>query len=236
MKQQYFGDARDYFKYDVLDRLASDLGSIERLTCLWMLTAPDRTGQGRVRFTDDPELPELTEFFRERLASDDPARRRVGEMRSYFASRPFALVSYRDDREDFGPGTRAEYFARVPDQALRRAVVFFDPDKGMEPGRATAQHLRFEELREVGSRVDGASVAVVYQHRRRVPDCWELVASQLAERLGRPVAYVAEAVLAFYVIAQTRSRLAEVVGVLERIAGRRTPGAAGSRTVRTNNR
>jgi len=232
VKQQYFGDARDYFKYDVLERLASDLGAIERLTCLWMLTAPDGTRQGQVPFTDDPELPELTEFFRERLVADDPAQRRVGEMRSYFANRPFALVSYRDDREDFGPGTRAEYFACVPDEALRRAVVFFDPDVGMEPGQATARHLRFDELRDIVSRMDSTSVAVVFQYRRRVADCWELVASQLAERLGRPVAYVAEAVLAFYVIAQTRSRLAEVVGVLERIAGRHTPGAPGSRTVR----
>jgi hypothetical protein len=69
-----------------------------------------------------------------------------------------------------------------------------------------------------------------------VPDCWELIASQLAERLGCPVAYIAEAVLAFYVVAQTRSRRAEVVGVLEGIAGRRTPGAAGSSIVRTSDR
>ncbi|HEX8861909.1 MAG TPA: hypothetical protein VGC06_22960 [Actinomycetes bacterium] len=236
MKQQYFGDARDYFKYDVLDRLASDLAGIERLTCLWMLSAPDYTGQGRVPFTGDPELPELTEFFRERLASNDPARRRVGEMGSYFANRPFALVSYRDDREDFGPGTRAEYFARVPDKALRRAVVFFDPDIGMEPGRATAKHLRFDELGDILSRMDSTSVAVVFQYCRRVTDCWELIASQLAGRLGCPVAYIAEAVLAFYVIAQTRSRLAEVVGVLERIADRHTPGAPGTRIVRVSDR
>jgi hypothetical protein len=45
VKQQYFGDARDYFKYDVLERLASDLGMIERLTCLWMLTAPTAPGR-----------------------------------------------------------------------------------------------------------------------------------------------------------------------------------------------
>lgn len=154
------------------------------------------------------------------------------EMRAYFANRRFALGSYRDDREDFGPGTRAEYFARVPDEALRRAVVFFDPDVGMEPGRATAKYLRFDELGAIQSRMDSASIAVVFQYRRRVADCWELIASQLARRLGCPVAYIAEAVLAFYVIAQTRSRLGEVVGVLERIAGRRTPGVSGSRTVR----
>jgi hypothetical protein len=72
----------------------------------------------------------------------------------------------------------------------------------------------------------------VFQYRRRVADCWELIASQLATRLGCPVAYIAEAVLAFYLIAQSRSRLADVAGVLERIADRHTPGAVGSRTVR----
>jgi hypothetical protein len=210
VKQQYFGDARDYFKYDVLERLASDLGAIERLTCLWILTAPDGTGQGRVRFIDDPELPELTEFFRERLVANNPLRRRVGEMRSYFANRPFAFVSYRDDRDDFGRGTRAEYFAHVPDEALQRAVVFFDPDVGMEPGRATAKHLRFDELRHILSRMDSTSVAVVFQYRRRVADVWASIASRLSDGLGRPVAYIAEPVLAFYVIVQTRSRLADV--------------------------
>jgi hypothetical protein len=156
-------------------------------------------------------------------------------MRSYFANRPFALVSYRDDREDFGPGTTVEYFACVPDEALWRAVVFFDPDVGMEPGRATAKHLRFDELGAVVPRMDSASVAVAFQYRRRVADCWELIASQLARRLGCPVAYIAEAVLAFYVIAQTRSRLAEVVAMLERIADRRTPGVPGGRTVSMSN-
>ncbi len=65
MKNQDFGDARDYFKYDALERLATDLTHVDRLTCLWMLTPPDGTGQGKVPFVPDPELPELTAFFRE---------------------------------------------------------------------------------------------------------------------------------------------------------------------------
>lgn len=48
MKNQYFGDKRDYFKYDVLERLAADVPEIQQLTCVWMLTPPDTTGQGKV--------------------------------------------------------------------------------------------------------------------------------------------------------------------------------------------
>jgi hypothetical protein len=56
MKIQYFGDRRDYFKYDVLERLATDLDEVRQLTCLWMLTPPDGCGQGHVPFVPDPEL------------------------------------------------------------------------------------------------------------------------------------------------------------------------------------
>ncbi|MDP9253262.1 MAG: hypothetical protein M3O80_09680, partial [Chloroflexota bacterium] len=168
MKNQYFGDRRDYFKYDVLERLATDLADVDRLTCLWMLTRPDSSGQGRVPFVPDPELPELTAFFGERLDSEDAARRRVTEMRTYFEGRPFRFISYRDDRDDFDSITRSEYFAYVPDEALQHAVVFFDPDNGMEPRRATERHLRFQELESILTRMDETSVAVVFQYWRRV--------------------------------------------------------------------
>jgi hypothetical protein len=163
MKNQYFGDKRDYFKYDVLERLAADVPDIQQLTCVWMLTPSDTTGQGRVPFVADPELPELTAFIQSRLGSGDRDQTRVGEMRAYFEGRPFQFFSYRDDREDFGLATRAEYFASIPDEALRRSVVFFDPDVGMEPGLANEQHLRFGELAGVQARMDEASVAVVFQ-------------------------------------------------------------------------
>jgi len=205
MKNQYFGDRRDYFKYDVLERLAAELPGIERLTCLWMLTQPDRTGHGNVPFVPDTELPGLTEFFRTRVDSRDPERRRVGEMSQLFQGRPFVFFSYRDNREDFGPSTRGKYFASIPDEALRRAVVFFDPDVGVEPGRATEKHLRFEELAGVMERMDEASVAVVFQFGRRVPDFWNSLARQLVDRVRRPLASIAEPFLGFYVLACSSS-------------------------------
>jgi hypothetical protein len=233
MKNQYFGDRRDYFKYDVLERLSTELPGLQRLTCLWMLTPPDGSGQGRVPFVPDPELPDLTRFFRRRLNSGDPRQTRVGEMGAYFVGRPFGFFSYRDDREDFGPATRSEYFASVPHEALQRAVVFFDPDNGMEPGRATEKHLRFEELAGVLARMDAPSVAVLFQYGRRVGDFWAVMARQLRDRLHRPLAYIAEPALAFYVLAGSADRRDEARGVLQRIATRHTPGVASHRIVAT---
>jgi hypothetical protein len=231
MKNQYFGDRRDYFKYDVLERLANDLADVDRLTSLWMLTRPDSSGQGRVPFVPDPELPELTAFFRERLDSEDAVRRRVTEMRTYFEGRPFRFFSYRDDRDDFDSITRSEYFACVPDEALQHAVVFFDPDNGMEPRRATERHLRFQELESILTRMDETSVAVVFQYWRRVRDFWTVMAQELGDRLGHPLAYIADPTLAFYVIVKSAARRDEVQHVLEQIAVRHTPGISHRRLV-----
>jgi hypothetical protein len=171
VKNQYFGDARDYFKYDVLERLASDLTGIDALTCLWMLTRSDGTSQGQVKFVPDPELTALTAFFHDRLDPRDEARCQVSEMSYFFADRRFRLLSYRDDRDDFDWMTRARYFRDIPAESLSRAVVFFDPDTGIEPRRCTAAHLRFDELKSVVGRMDDQSVAVIFQFQRRVADC-----------------------------------------------------------------
>jgi hypothetical protein len=100
MKNQYFGDSRDYFKYEVIDRLASDLDDIVTLTCLWMLTPSDATGHGQIRFVPSPHLPELTKFFRERLEPRNEEQCRVSEMATYFSPRPFHFVSYGGFRRD----------------------------------------------------------------------------------------------------------------------------------------
>jgi len=111
--------------------------------------------------------------------------------------------------------------------------VFFDPDNGMEPGRATEKHLRFEELAGVLARMDATSVAVVFQYGRRVGDFWAVMARQLRDRLQCPLVCIAEPTLAFYVLAGSVDRRDEARGVLQRIAARHTPGMASHRIVTT---
>jgi hypothetical protein len=231
MKHQYFGDARDYLKYDVLDRLASDLRGIETLTCLWMLTPSDNTGQGQVAFVPDAELEELTAFFKERFTDPDSERRRVSEMANYFAPRPFSFVSYGDEDETFSMSTRTRYFREVPGEALQRAIVFFDPDTGMEPSRSDEHHLRFGELASNFERMDETSVAVVFQFARRGEGWLEEIAEQIAVDVSPHVGWIYEHPLALFVVAKSVERLRESEGVLAAVASRHTPGKGTPRTV-----
>jgi hypothetical protein len=47
MKNQYFGDRNDYFKFDLLAFLCDSLPGVQRLTVLWLLTQDDGSGDGR---------------------------------------------------------------------------------------------------------------------------------------------------------------------------------------------
>jgi hypothetical protein len=102
---------------------------------------------------------------------------------------------------------------------LQGAVVFFDPDTGMEPRtQCTAGHLRFDELRRVFERMDEHSVAVVFQFQRREAAWPESIAGEIQELVSPHVAIIQHGHLAFYVVAKSSERMIEARRVLDSVA------------------
>jgi len=233
IKNQYFGDRREYFKYDVLERLATDLPELQQLTCLWMLTPPDGTGQGRVPFVPDPELPELTAFFRARLPRAIRGQTRVGEMSAYFegghaGSSPIWTIVMIS-----GPPRGPSTSPPCPTKRFSGRWCSSTPSAAGSltgPPRSICGSRSWRACSLVWTR---PRWRVVFQYGRRVRDFWTVVARQLRDRLNRPLAYIAEPTLAFYVLASSEDRRDEVRDVLERIATRHTPGVANHRLVAT---
>ncbi len=225
MKNQYFGDKRDYFKYSLLETLAAEVAGIERLTCIWMLTANTTNNDGRKQFVAHPHHVRLATFLQKRRAKGTGT---VAEMRAYFKRLPFGFFSYGDRPPPyFGTEGRDKYFRDIPDAVLRRSVVFFDPDNGLEPAvTVTPAHLRHEELAEVFGRMDTTSIAVIYQHLPRIQGSvfWPSIATKLHRRLAASVGYIAEGDLAFFVVARDRSELVNVLTVLNKEAAAVAPG------------
>ena len=215
VKDQYFGDARDYLKYQLLEALAG-LPKVARLTCVWMLTSPDATGQGDVRLVEDSTQPGPTEFLQEHRND-----RAVYHLREYFRDRRVAYVPYGDERPFFPSGPRRNYFDSIPIQGLTDAVVFFDPDNGLTwQAQPSKKHLQVEELSGVMGRMGGTSCAVVYQHANRVTDFWDTRTRQISDALRAPVGYVRDAQVGFYVIVKSVDLVSEVDAVLETVGTR----------------
>lgn len=149
-------------------------------------------------------------------------------MKRYFENGPFRFHSYGGTADRyFTTESRPVYFRDIPNVALQKSLVFFDPDNGLEPARkATAAHLRYEELDHVFHRMDGFSIAVIYQHLPRIEGSrfWPSVATVLGQRLHTPVAYIAESDVAFFVAPNHRARMKSVLSILNNQANVVAPG------------
>jgi hypothetical protein len=165
MKNQYVGDINDYRKYALLRHLSDS--SRFRLGVCWMLTADDnRTDGGKVEYLSSPGKwrrfdPELFDILRDCVA----ARRRHVEAIEQSGCLPGAVYHstlVTDDRN-----LRISYFEEAKQRLSPAALVFFDPDNGLEVrscrlgNRNSSKYLYWHELDSFYR--SGKSV-LVFQH------------------------------------------------------------------------
>ena len=225
MKNQYFGDSNDCFKYDLLIFLsqANQLTGIRRLTTVWLLTPDDRSGDGgKTKYEQGVQRESLYRFLQKCLKTK---KREVAALSEYFRRNTFDFeyCAY-GDRPDLGftDRERESYFQRIPERYLESAVVFLDPDNGLEVKSAGRSNLhKYVTYDEVGSlfrRMDDRSVLVIYQHLPRVHRKLFLYGTfgELVTRFKCPVPIsVSNNQIAFIILTKTRGRRAAVCRALQ---------------------
>jgi hypothetical protein len=170
MKNQYFGDRRDFFKYDLLLDLVGSHGN-RRLTFIPMLTPNDRSGEGQLtRYECAGRRSLLFESLRTAVNSGE---RDIRLLRTIMPGFGVRFNAHRD-ADCFEHESRTLYFDSVPDAWLAEAVIFFDPDVGLQTGsrgymrqRGFQKYLMYSDLTSIWNRASANSVVVVYQHLQR---------------------------------------------------------------------
>jgi hypothetical protein len=173
MKNQYFADKRDFFKWDFLEDLLAGCPGLATFVNVVMLTPPDDSREGNLKgYACGDRREPLFRFLQECLAN---GKQNVSEMRTYFRGKPFAYYPHGDSLENpYSFDSREEYFGSIPNDMLARALVFFDPDIGLEAGSMSymrrsgiSKYLFLDSLRSVTLRASDDSAIVVYQHLQR---------------------------------------------------------------------
>ena len=173
MKDQYFGDQRDYCKFDLVIELATSLYPKPRFTNIAMLTPNDGTAHGgEIAYEMGKRDPTLFAFLQHH-AHLPRGRRKVPSLRKYFATKrtDVEYLPYGDAPPHFNGNSRDEYFANVPEEWLKDAVILADPDIGLCPAsgrRTSVRHLLFGEALDLVGRMGPSSVLVVFQWRGRL--------------------------------------------------------------------
>ncbi len=168
MKNQFFGDRRDFFKYDLLLEMLENLEFIRQLTFIPLLTPDDSASGGeQTKYECGGRRPEVYHFLKKCLTSQ---KRDIRELRGFLNASPFRYNAYRDSSY-FTDENRSEYFRNISDSMLQEALVFLDPDNGLEVASMNDQngqkYVRYDELRTVFNRMDDSSLIVVFQYLPR---------------------------------------------------------------------
>jgi hypothetical protein len=194
VKDQYFADKRDFFKWDFLEDLLDGCAELKSFTNITMLTPPDDSSQGNLRVYEVGLRREPLCRFLQGCLTD--GKQKVSEMRRYFQGKRFSYYPHRDSAASpYSYESRQEYFDSIPQAKLQQALVFFDPDIGLQTGSmgymqrsGISKYLFDESLTEVARRISDDSVIVVYQHlqrdRNRFWDDVEVRCGRFRNRVG----------------------------------------------------
>ena len=172
MKDQYFGDERDYFKYDLIIDLATCL-QIPRFTNIVMLTPPDKSSDGKfIKYRPGIRNRDLYKFLQ---ASARKKCRSVSCLGEFFSTskKEIEYLPYRDDTY-FEGRARDEYFNAIPPCWLETAVILVDPDIGLKPRSPSLrsnEHVLPSEIHKLKAAIGSASVLVMIQFRGHMHWC-----------------------------------------------------------------
>ncbi len=219
---KYFGDDRDYFKYDLITTIFQ-CSSLRRYVFVPMLTEPRFDNEGS---TLPRNFGDKSDDLREFISGCNCKSLKHWEtwLSRYVES--YATIEPVDETF-FSDQMRNEYWTLFrPIIGQSDALVFVDPDTGLETGSPSylqragrEKYILSRELVSLIGRIDSSSVLMLYQHLSR--DSRKHTASverkleqvRQADRTALVCAY-RERDLAFLFVSKTQSLYDVIKGVL----------------------
>jgi len=210
MKNQYFGDIRDLFKYDlVLELLLRS--SLRRFTFIPMLTEDESNTHGRridySRARAGTQRVVLRSFLERCLTSD---RRNIKELEKFFSGKKFSKkikLKIYERNSYFLDKTRREYFSAIDSDLLTRSVILVDPDIGLEVKSMKERenkYVKYKEVKLLYDRMDKYSMLLVFQFIPRVirKRYFSKISKWLKQKVvgESPVYYISDNQVVFFIL------------------------------------
>jgi len=209
MKNQYFGDTRDLFKYDLVLELLLET-ALRRFTFIPMLTRDEETSNGgKTDYTGGKPGTRrrfLTRFLQDCLRD---GRRDIQELDRLFREAEELVgfeLSIHGKAMYFTHRDRERYFSSIGREQLTGAIIVVDPDNGLEvksPTGGMEKYVRYEEIRDLYRRMDDRSVLVVFQFipRRKRSEFFSRICRRIRrDAVDSPVQFVSDNQVVFFLL------------------------------------
>jgi hypothetical protein len=166
MKNQFFGDNRDLFKFDLVYQIMR-IGLVDSFTYIPMLTGnenlPEEPHICRYEAVGGTQNKELMDFLDKSIINE---KRNIGQLDEFYLLNGMQTNIYARDRK-FTHADREAYFSGIGKSLLNRAIILVDPDKGLKEDTNEAGYLMFSELKLLYDQMDEDSYLMFTQ---RIPD------------------------------------------------------------------
>lgn len=219
---KYFGDSRDYFKYDLITSIF-ERTTLRHHVFVPMLTEHRDDKEGKVRSKNrGDKSQELLDFIDscEHKSLKHWQSWLSGYVHSYTTVEPVDLTFFSDQNREAYWQVFRQYLS------MSDALVFVDPDTGLETGRPSyltkmgrEKYILDPELRFLIDQIAPSSVLMIYQHLPKNKHIHaESVERKLAQVRGiHPTVHTCayrEDDLAFIFVSRHLSRHHEILGLL----------------------
>ena len=164
---KYFGDSRDYFKYDLITAVI-ERTSLRHYVFVPMLTKHRDNSEGQKSPTNRRDKSEDLLRFIAKCGSKSLTHWELWLQRyvqSYATVEPVDSTFFSDDDRN------SYWSAFLPKLSQKNALVFIDPDTGLETGKSwylkkmgRDKYILNDELRRVVAEIDDSSALMIYQH------------------------------------------------------------------------
>jgi len=208
MKNQYFGDNRDLFKYDLVFQIIK-AGLVNHFTFIPMLTPYElsktngkREGEQRNRSKAKAgwKNHDLIKFLNE---FDDENKRDITQLEGFFKKKGMEAVIFGDY---FCHVERGQYFQEVKKRLLPKSLICVDPDIGMglEVKRPREKHILCFEVKDLFKCMDNSSLLMIFQffpHERR-ETYLRRISKRLKEEVRNLPIYISDNQVVFFFLAK----------------------------------
>lgn len=164
MKNQYFGDNKDLFTYD-LAYWIQQAGLVNHFTFIPMLTMPDGSSDGsktdRTKAGVGTQHQKLVDFLDECVREN---RRDIRQLERFFSEHEQRMTIYSGKDRYFSHRKRQEYFNGIRIELLLDSLILVSPDNGLEVNRSRERHLLFSEVKDLYQRMAPSSILMIFQH------------------------------------------------------------------------
>ncbi len=198
MKEQYFGDIRDFIKYALLREFA--LNGVKIGVC-WLMTEADASSDGNKNaYLSDHKYRSIDPELFTALRILTPLRG-IERLKAFEEADVIRGATFHSDIIPPTAAARSSYFEKARTIFSDRDLVFFDPDNGLTPPSTKSHSIKHVTANEC---LSFSTAKLVYQHRPRFEKSNDTVHRMMTSFPGQHVSTLSEPDVTFCLAAKDK--------------------------------